>query len=409
MAAWNHESTRDNPRSRPAESRLRPDIQGLRGLAVLLVVLFHAGVPFTPGGFIGVDVFFVISGFLITGLLMREVERSNHIRYLDFIARRARRLLPAALVVIAFVGAASVLVYPPLERLDVMSAARSAALYVANLWFAIRTVDYFGVAAASNPLLHMWSLAVEEQFYVGWPAFLALAAFGLKRGDLRSRVTWAVAVLSAITFAACVWMTWFAQPWAFFGTPFRAWEFGLGALVYLLAPHISRLPQSALAWSGLAGLVLVLGTALALHDEAPFPGAIALLPTAGTALMLASLHAPGGVGALLSWRPLARVGDISYSWYLWHWPLLVMFPILLPEQRVLAIVAAVAISYLAAELSYRYVEEPFRHGFAMRIRPRYVMLSARLLEELRAYWKRARPAAWLFPVTSRDSRSAAMR
>ena len=203
----------------------RPDIQGLRGLAVLLVVLFHAGVPFTPGGFVGVDVFFVISGFLITGLLMREVERSGHIRYLDFIARRARRLLPAALVVIAFVGAVSVLVYPPLERLDVMSGRTVAQpLYVANLWFAIRTVDYFGGAAASNPLLHMWSLAVEEQFYLGWPAFLALAAFWLKRGDLRSRVTWAVAVLSAVTFAACVWMTWFAQPWAFFGTPFT----GLG-------------------------------------------------------------------------------------------------------------------------------------------------------------------------------------
>ena len=338
-------------------------------------MLYHAEVSATPGGFVGVDIFFVISGFLITGLLMRELLASGRIKYSHFLARRARRLLPAALAVIAFVGIASTFVYPPLERLDVISAARAASLYVANVWFGARAIDYLGGAAATNPMLHMWSLAVEEQFYLAWPLALAFVGSWLTFSDPRLRILSFVATVTAVSFAICIWITQVAQPWAFFGTPFRAWEFGLGALVYLASDRIRRLPSSALSLAGTVGLLLVVGSTAVLTDSAPFPGAIALIPVGGTALILASASVSGPVRSLLSTRALARVGDVSYSWYLWHWPLLVMLPVLIPGDRFTILAAAVVTSYAVAEVSYRYIEEPFRRGFARRIRPRTIMLG----------------------------------
>ena len=357
---------------------LRRDIQGLRGVAVLLVVLYHAGVPFVPGGYIGVDVFFVISGFLITGLLVREIDLHSTIDYAAFILRRVRRLLPASVAVLAVVALASLLIYPPLERVDILSAARAAAVYAGNLWFAGRAFDYLGGAAASNPVLHMWSLAVEEQFYLVWPWLLALAAWRAGRGGARVRILNAVLATSALTLAACVWMTWHAQPWAFFGMPFRAWEFGLGAVVYLMTDRLRQWPPAWLHGAGLAGAASVLLGAALLDDTSLFPGLWALVPAGGTALAIASLqgNAGGKLRGLLSSPPLTRIGDVSYSWYLWHWPALVAVPVLMPESGALAKAVAVALSYVVAELSYRFVEEPFRHGAALSVPPRRVALAA---------------------------------
>ncbi|MDP1902567.1 MAG: acyltransferase family protein [Rubrivivax sp.] len=357
---------------------LRPDVQGLRGVAVLLVVLYHAGLPFLPGGYVGVDVFFVISGYLITGLLVREVQAKGRIDLPNFIARRARRLLPAAITLIVVVVWASVLIYPPLERTDIVAAARAASLYAANLWFTSRAVDYLGGDAAVNPMLHMWSLGVEEQFYLLWPLMVSLAATRLRGGTAVRRIWWMTIAVSAVTFVACVWMTRNSQPWAFFLTPFRAWEFGLGAMAHLAHPRLQAVPAAWLRAAGWAGAAAIAASGLALGHGTLFPGPWALLPAGGTALVLASLHETGSTALRtgLSFRPLARVGDVSYSWYLWHWPLLVMAPVVYPQAGPKATLVALVLSYLAAEASYRWIEKPFRVGHAARARPRLAVIAA---------------------------------
>jgi peptidoglycan/LPS O-acetylase OafA/YrhL len=352
-----------------AGSAFRRDLQGLRGVAVLLVVLYHVGVPFLPGGYVGVDVFFVISGYLITGLLVREVGESGRIDYVRFVARRARRLLPAALVVIAVVAGTSVIIYPPLEREGIVSAARAAAVYVSNLWFAGRAVDYLGGDAATNPMTHMWSLAVEEQFYLLWPWLVALAAAGRSKAEAVRRTLRVVVAATAVSLGACIWMTWQEQPWAFFGTPFRSWEFGLGAIVVLAGRYLQALPARMTRAMGFIGAMAVILSAVVLTDSTLFPGGWAMLPAGGTALVLAGLtsNEPSRLKALLSTSVLSRAGDISYSWYLWHWPLLVMAPVLLPGGGVPVTIAAIVLSVLLAELSYRFVEEPLRHHVVIRL------------------------------------------
>lgn len=346
---------------------VRADIQGLRGVAVLLVVLYHAGVPWLPGGYVGVDVFFVISGYLITGLLARELETSGRVSYARFVARRARRLLPASIVLIAAISLLGLAIYPALERAEIMSAGRAAAVYLANFWFAAKAVDYLGGDGATNLFLHMWSLGVEEQFYLVWPILLAATACLPGIGSLRRKLILATGLITFGSLMACLWMTGRAQPWAFFGTPFRAWEFGLGALVYLLHEELRRLPHGLLAALGGAGALGVVAAGGSLDHDARFPGLWALLPAGATAALLASMaNGPHMVSRLLGTRPLVRIGDVSYSWYLWHWPLIVAVPVLSPNAGVVPVALAVGLSYLAAELSYRFVEQPIRHGRATR-------------------------------------------
>lgn len=357
----------------------RKDIQGLRAVAVMLVVFYHAGVGFLPGGYVGVDVFFVISGFLITGLLLREVGSTGGINYLQFLARRARRLLPAALVVIAATVWIAFYVFPPLERASTMSAARSAVVYLANIWFAGRAIDYLGGDATGNPMLHMWSLAVEEQFYIIWPWVISYAAAaGMFGGGARHRALCVIASISVLSFAACLWMTSTAQPWAFFGTPFRAWEFGLGAIAFLLGERLTSMPRHVRQALGVFGVLAVLGSATWLNDAARFPGPWAMLPAAGTMLVLLSLagNAPSTLRTVLSVRPMVRIGDVSYSLYLWHWPLLVMAPIRFPGGGQLVVVGAVLVSYVLAEASYRLVEEPIRRSWAIGWQSKRVLLAA---------------------------------
>lgn len=188
---------------------MRQDLQGLRGIAVLLVVLFHAGVPGLGGGFVGVDVFFVISGYLISGLLLRDVERFGHIDFAGFFSRRAKRLLPAVLLLLLVVMLMSVYLYPPAEQRTWMSAARAASLYLSNVWLAGRALDYFASETHGNPLLHTWSLSVEEQFYLIWP-FVLWALLSRKATSdqaRRRRLVRGVAVVSGVSLLACIWLT----------------------------------------------------------------------------------------------------------------------------------------------------------------------------------------------------------
>ena len=348
----------------------RADVQGLRGVAVLAVVLFHAGVRAVGGGFAGVDVFFVLSGFLITGLLMRDVAVTGRVRFGDFYARRARRLLPAAALVLLVTAAVAVRVMPPLRVHSMLLDVRAAALYVGNYRFAAQGTDYLNADAPPSPVQHYWSLGVEEQFYLIWPALLLLAVLAARRWRLRRGVVVAatLAAVGVASFAASVWLTHADQPWAFFSLPTRAWELAAGGLVALAARRLARLPAAAGVALQLGGLVAVVATMLLLDAATPFPGTVAAVPVLGTAALLAGGCATGGgpVNRMLGSGPLQLGGRISYSWYLWHWPVLVLAPDVVghPLGRP-ALLALAAGSGVLAYATTRLVEEPVRFSPAL--------------------------------------------
>lgn len=343
------------------KQHFRTDIQGMRALAVLGVVLYHGGVPFLPGGYIGVDIFFVISGFLITGLLLREVERSGRVSFRHFYARRIRRLLPAsALVLIATVVGAKFLL-PPLLLPDMGKDAAATSLFLANMRFAQTGTDYLA-GTSSSPFQHYWSLALEEQFYLVWPLIMLLAAgtAALKR---RKRIAVVLAVLTAVSLLGGIILTEVNQPWAFFSLPTRAWELGVGGLLALFAPALARLKNAGGLLVGLLGVATVVASMLLFTHDLAFPGWAALVPVLGAALMIAggqSLH-------FLSVQPLQYFGNISYSLYLWHWPLLTLAEIRLGDDFNGWMAAGlVMLSVALAHVTYRFVELRFQHVQVLR-------------------------------------------
>lgn len=349
----------------------RLDIQGLRAVAVLTVVADHAGIGLLSGGYVGVDVFFVLSGFLITSLLVREAERTERISLSDFYARRARRILPAAtlvLVVTLLVSAATVS-YLRLERIAV-DAGWSAA-FLANVHFSRLGTDYFAEGQAVSPVQHYWSLAVEEQFYLLWPVLLVLALAVVRRrgGSASDRRVWSavagvVALISVASFLWSVHLLTVDRTTAYFSSPGRAWELGVGALLAVLAPRMPALRRTwrgALAGLGLLGIAVAV---LAYDAETAFPGPAALLPVLGTAAVVAAGLGTDAVGParILTVRPMTWLGDRSYSWYLWHWPVLVLWAEVAPAGRVgwLETTGLVVLSLLLAVASFHLVEDPLR-------------------------------------------------
>lgn len=339
-----------------------PEIQGLRGVAVILVVLFHSGLGLVPGGYVGVDVFFVISGFLITGLLVREIEHTGSVVLFAFYARRVRRLLPAATLVIAVTALTMVLVYPPLEIKMFTSSAVASALYFSNIWFAHLATDYLAEPIIANPFLHTWSLSVEEQFYLVWPLLLiALARFGDPASVRRRLLVGMVGVLLA-SFISNVLLVQVNQPWAFFGSPTRAWQFAAGG-VLALVPGFSAPRRAVATIVGITGLTAILAAALVFDERTPFPGWPAILPTLGAAGVVASVRL-GGIGSnfnVLATKPLTWIGDISYSLYLWHWPVFVFAPHIVSDFGVGSRIAAISGVTLLAWLSYNHVENRLRY------------------------------------------------
>ncbi|MBD3940127.1 acyltransferase [Microbacterium sp. NEAU-LLC] len=366
----------DRASAQPDHTGYRADIQGLRAIAVGSVLLYHAGVPLLPGGYVGVDIFFVISGFLITSHLLEQLRANGRVRFGQFYARRARRILPAAFVVLLLTVAAALVWYPPLLMKDVWAAAVATALYVPNYFFVLADSDY--LAESSNPSLfqHYWSLGVEEQFYLLWPALLALVWVAVR--SRRALICVLVGIVAA-SFAACVWLTSAAQPWAFFSLPARAWELGVGGLAAVLLQQRRRVVAERWApivgWTGIAG---VAASIVLFSSETTFPGVAAALPVLGTAAVIVAGETRGGPTRLLSARAVVLIGTISYSLYLVHWPALVLPDALVPGPLPLWATLLIALACVpAAWLLYRFVEDPVRRAPVLtRRRARVTLIGA---------------------------------
>lgn len=334
--------------------KYRPDIDGLRAIAVLSVVLFHAGVPLVNGGFIGVDVFFVISGFLITSIIHKEATRRTF-SLVNFYDKRIRRIFPAFFVVVVFSIVLSSIIFLPRDFESFSKSLIASVLSVSNFLFW-KEAGYFDGSADFKPLLHTWSLSVEEQFYIFFPLTLILL-FKFFKQHLAS----VILLIALLSFILSVWGVVHQPIAAFFLSPTRAWELAIGALL-----AIGVLPTFGLRWVrellSFIGIGLIFFGVFFISSETPFPGVSALLPCVGTGLVIyAGLSGKTMVGNVLSWRPLVFIGLISYSLYLWHWPLFVFakYYLIRPLTNV-EILIVLLTSLFMAILSWFFVERPFR-------------------------------------------------
>lgn len=350
------------------ETHLRPDIQGLRALAVLLVISDHL-LAYPTGGFVGVDVFFVISGFVITGSLLREHARHGRISFANFYRRRARRILPLSVLVLLATVAAAWAIFTSSRALRITEDGIWSMLFGANWHFALAGTNYMESDGVVSPLQHFWSLAVEEQFYFIWPWLVVFVT-----GFLASRAGWAktkaltalgvtLAVVSAASFVFAMWETSSSPTFAYFSTFSRAWELGAGALLAVFSPALLHIParlRPIMAWLGLAG---ILAGAFVITSQSPFPGPWAAVPCIATVLVIAA--GTGGRHTHLRpiTNPVARyLGDISYSLYLWHFPVIVLLGTLITLTGPIEHTIILAIIIGLSGLSYYYLEEPIRHS-----------------------------------------------
>lgn len=330
-----------------------PQIQALRAFAAVLVVIYHAKI--TSGGYIGVDIFYVISGYLITGLLLRELENTGTLALKAFYLRRIKRLLPTSFFVLAITAITAWWLYPSTMRADLGRDIAAAGIYISNYLFAFWQMDYQNLSAIPPVVIHYWSLAVEEQFYLFWP-FIIFALY--KRGG-RATVGKAIALITTASFLFSLYQTSVAPIWAFYSLPTRAWELGVGALLLYIPARI-KFSQNYL-WIALA--LFIYGT-FQFRDNTPFPGTAALVPVIATAICIAAVHSwPRILNLIGNHRLVQWLGAISYPLYLWHWPLLVIPVVYLGRglhiyERFFCVLATL----LLADLTHRFIEEPLRHA-----------------------------------------------
>jgi peptidoglycan/LPS O-acetylase OafA/YrhL len=341
-----------------------PQIQALRALAAILVLFFH--VHLVDGGYIGVDIFYVISGYLITGLLLREIELTQKLDFKAFYLRRIKRLLPTSFTVLMATALSAWYFYPGTMREDLGKDIFAAAIYVSNFLFAFWQMDYQNLNAVPPVVIHFWSLAVEEQFYLFWPVIVLVAyKFGGRKYLFKI-----IALITTASFLFSLYLTSAKPIWAFYSLPTRAWELGVGALLLTISGRY-RL-SVVYPWIALSLLVY---SSFAYTESTPFPGTAALAPVLGTALAIASISSwPRILNYLSNLRLTQWLGEISYPLYLWHWPLLVI-PMVYLGRGLSIKESAVAISFtvLFADLTHRYIEQPLRH---ISLSPKKIVSSA---------------------------------
>lgn len=343
----------------------RRDIQGLRALAVVAVILNHL-FDKPVGGFVGVDVFFVISGFLISGLLVREVTANGRINFAAFYARRARRILPIAVLVVVVTVAAAYLLYNSGRGGSVRTDGIFAVLFAANWHFAAVGTDYWQTDGLVSPLQHYWSLAVEEQFYLFWPWLIIGAAWlGMKTRARSAVVVTAgfMGVIAAASFAYALWQVETAPTWAYFSTFTRTWELAAGALVALALPRLGRLPGKVRDVMAATGLAVIIASVFLVHPDSGIPAPGAVFPVLGAALLIA-----GGTGRnsrimVPLTNPAAQyIGRISYSLYLWHFPVIILLRAFLPDGGAGYAFTALVLMTVLSVMSFHLVEDPIRRS-----------------------------------------------
>ena len=341
-----------------------PQIQALRALASLLVVAFHA--KLVPGGYIGVDIFYVISGYLITGLIVAELEKTSHLDLRAFYLRRIKRLLPTSFSILMFTALLSWWIFPATMRAELGKDIFAAAIYVSNFLFAFWQMDYQNLGALPPVVIHFWSLAVEEQFYLFWP----IVVFLLYKSGGRRRLGKSITAITAGSFIISLYLTQSAPIWAFYSLPTRAWELGTGALL-LFVPKRIQLRQF---YPWFSFMLLIYGT-LRFTENTPFPGTSALIPVAATAIAILSIGRwPKILDRLGTSRLSLWLGEISYPLYLWHWPLLVIPVVYFGRglhiyERGLAIIATVVF----AHFTHILIEQPLRH---IKLQSRTIVVGA---------------------------------
>ena len=326
-------------------------IQGLRALAALLVTIFHARL--VPGGFIGVDIFYVISGYLITGLILREIEQTGSLDLNAFYQRRIKRLLPTSVFVLFITAIVGMFVLPAITRDALGRDLFAAAAYISNYLFAWWQNDYQNLNATPSPFIHYWSLAVEEQFYVVWPILLLLLArYG------RRAIFWGISITTVLSLLLSVYQTQTSPIWAFYSLPTRAWELGVGALLLFVPNKVWR--NRFIPWLGVIGIAIA---TFNFDENTAFPGLNAVLPVFATALLIGSISIwPRAFNDLSNNRISQWLGSISYPLYLWHWPALVLPSSALGRPlRIRERLFCILLTVVLAHLTSKFIEQPIRH------------------------------------------------
>lgn len=351
----------DNAAQKRHKGVFRPELEGLRAIGILAVMTYHAGIKVFPGSFAFIDLFFVISGFLITGLLVRELESTKRISLSGFYARRIRRLLPAATVVLVFTAILTWWFADPIDRPAFGIDIAAAAAYVVNWVLAWRSVDYLAEDVGASPVQQFWSLAVEEQFYIVWPLVLIVVALIIRKYHRNARQTMAIG-LFLIVIPSFVWSVVFTQQdaaSAYFVTTTRLWELGVGGLIAVGASLWTKIPKTYARIIGWTGFVVVIASALFYTSALAWPGYLALAPVLGTAAIIIA-GATGAAPALLAWKPFLWIGALSYSLYLWHWPLITAAGWIWGDFGWKFALLLVAITFIPSWLSLRFIEDPIR-------------------------------------------------
>ncbi len=360
----------------------RADIQGVRALAVILVMLCHFNIPGFSGGFIGVDIFFVVSGYLITGVIFNSYKSIGAFSFLEFYARRFLRLLPALIVMLLLVSMAASLLISPSEQVFHAQAIASASLWLSNFYYAAAQLNYFDPSTRGALVLHTWSLGVEEQFYLIWPLLVVVALKAKRKRD--NEIPSLISIFFLLSLLACVILTYVKPTWAYYIMPTRLWQFSIGGILYLVCLNnqpYQNINPVLIRFVGCGGLFLIIISLILLPTQKYYPGYIALLPTVAAAILLFRVPETNQyiTERVFTFPIMQYLGNISYSLYLWHWPIFQFINSWLPVGPIAKAVAAIFISIMVSTASYYCIERPFRHSIVLKKRSVLVIFASLVL------------------------------